>query len=486
MIEPESSHALTSHPRGSAAPSGLLRASLLLAVCLVATKACSADFAWWPKPGAGLLMLIAASWSDVLFALACGLIGELVWLVTRRSRLAGVVRVTVLLVYAFFAMYAVAAIGLFRYFNRPLTYDLLGMVGNGAAIRSSLFARITLLIGIGLVVVPLLFLALSRRRSRNQRAVQVALRLASIWVAGGFLLHRTGWEKEALGYLWLSPHGEFVRTAAINLTGRQRPSFTQDFPREDMDEFRTFGARPGTSRSHFVIPEGVARPNNVIVIVLESVGTKYLGLYGSPTEVTPTLTKEAAQAIVFDNIYAHASFTYASFRPLNFSVYPGLPWHYSLLEDARPLPQTLAATLKARGARTAYLTSGDLDWGDQRWLLGRQNSFDLLQGAADLGCPLLSSWGSEDRCAIDRLIQWIGEEPARPFLAVRWTDQTHDPYLPGSGDNQTEPLPDGSQRGHLQRIYPAIFMCSAKRTQNSPASSRSCASAVWLKIPSSS
>jgi arylsulfatase A-like enzyme len=181
------------------------------------------------------------------------------------------------------------------------------------------------------------------------------------------------------------------------------------------------------------MPAGVARPKNVIVVVLESVGTKYLGLYGNPRDITPTLTAEAQHALVFDNIYAHASFTYASFRPINFSVYPGLPWHYALLEDGRPRPKTLAGLLQERGARTAYFTAGDLDWGDQRWLLERQSGFEVVQGASDLGCPPLSSWGAEDRCLVDRLLGWIDEKPGQPFLAVCWTDQTHDPYLLSPG-----------------------------------------------------
>lgn len=39
----------------------------------------------------------------------------------------------------------------------------------------------------------------------------------------------------------------------------------------------------------------------------------------------------------------------------------------------------------------------------------------------------------EDRCLIDRLIRWIDEKPGQPFLAVGWTDQTHDPYSTSPG-----------------------------------------------------
>ncbi|MEP6820866.1 MAG: sulfatase-like hydrolase/transferase [Chthoniobacterales bacterium] len=423
-----------------AKPQTLIWASCWLAVLLVAAKACSGIVPWWPHLPKRLVTLIASSWSDVLFALSCGLIGALVIRgLARWPRVASIARVSVLVLLTGFVVYAVATVGLFRYFHRPLTFDMFGMVGNAGAIRSSLWERVTLPIGIAFLLAPAIFLFLA---ARIRRGTGVLLALAFLWILTGWLLQRAGWESERLQFLRLSPHAELLRTVARGLAGGQRPSFSTDFPAEYLEEFRTFRARGTGPRSHFQLPPGVARPKNVIVVVLESIGTKYLRLYGNPIEHTPTLTAEAKNALVFENIYAHASFTYASFRPINFSVYPGLPWHYALLEDGRPLPETLAARMKMRGARTAYITSGDLYWGEQHWLLERENNFDWLLGAPDLGCPLLSSWGTEDRCAIDRLVSFVEQSAGQPFFAVCWTDQTHDPYLLGAAHSGAAPTDD--------------------------------------------
>jgi len=88
--------------------------------------------------------------------------------------------------------------------------------------------------------------------------------------------------------------------------------------------------------------------------------------------------------------------------------------------------------MRARGAQTVYLHNGDLDWGEERWLL-QHDGYSDAEGFADLGCPRLTSWGTEDRCLIDRLIKWIDNRRGRPFFAVCWTDQTHDPYRLGPG-----------------------------------------------------
>ena len=431
MIESKRADQKQRAPQATQLP--LLGASCWLAVVFVLAKAVSGDIPWLPHFPARLLTLVACSWADVLFALSCGAIAELALLLTRRSaRGRAVVTTSVLALFTVFAWYAVAAIGLFHYFNRPLTFDLLGLVGNAAVIRASILERITWPIGIALIAAPALFLVAATIGARRTRG-SVALVVAAVWTVAGFALHSFHWQQEELEHLWLSPHVELLRTAAIRLTGGRRPAFPRDFPPAYSDEFRTVGARGDAARRSFVPPPGVTRPRNVIVIVLESVGAKYLQLYGYPTDITPNLAEVAQTGLVFSNIYAQASFTYASFRPINFSVYPGLPWHYALTDNTRPLPKTLASVMRARGWRTGYFTSGDYDWADQRWLLERSGDFETVRGAADLGCPLLSSWGTEDRCAFDYLIKWIDEKPNESFYAVCWTDQTHDPYLASPG-----------------------------------------------------
>src|SRR4029453_19506087 len=44
--------------------------------------------------------------------------------------------------------------------------------------------------------------------------------------------------------------------------------------------------------------------------------------------------------------------------------------------------------------------------------------------------PPISSWGVEDRCLADGLIEYIQRDPARPFFVMGWTQQTHHPYEP--------------------------------------------------------
>ena len=417
----------------------LLRASCWLALFLVAAKAATWTARKFPGLTTRLLELLMSTWTDVLFALCCGALAELaIFALPHKSRTAAFARGAVIGFFALCALYGVAAVGLFHYFNRPLTFELLGLIGNATVVRSSIWQRLSLVLAFAIVLVPLVFVSLAIWGGRKPRSTAIAWGIAVLWTVAGWSLYRTAWKEEYVTHIWLSPHTELFRTAALHFTGGQRPKFPKDFPPQDMDEFRTFGARGVQALSTYQPPPGVARPKNLIVIVLESVGTKYLSLYGSPLEVAPNLAAESRNALVFDNIYAHASFTYCAFRTLQFSVYPGLPWHYALLAGSpRSLPGTLASALRARGARTAYINNGNLDWEDQRWLLECSNGFQSLDDYSSLGCPPLSSWGTEDRCVFDRVIRWIDEKPGEPFFAFCWTDQSHDPYPRGA---ETTPI----------------------------------------------
>jgi arylsulfatase A-like enzyme len=83
----------------------------------------------------------------------------------------------------------------------------------------------------------------------------------------------------------------------------------------------------------------------------------------------------------------------------------------------------------------------------------------------------LSEWGVEDRCMVDQVVQFIGQEPGRPFFLMAWTTQTHYPYEPTPDvpaiDFKMEPGPDQydlghylnvlhDTDGHLARVFDAI------------------------------
>ena len=416
-------------PLSGRRPVALVWVGFWLAVVLVGTKAASLgqpDSWRWP------LELARVSFRDVIFALAFGTVGESCALAfARKPRIGAAVRAAVLAVAAGCALYSVVAYGVFESLDRPLSFDLMRLM-RGSAVKSSITDRLTWQIAASLVAVPAAFFVVALRASRRRAFSPAVVGCMGAWIVVGSLQNPAAGLGRKAQRLVLSPHVELLRSTLVGLAGRPRGSLPREFLPEDQDELRPFGQRGAGPRTGFQPPPNVARPRNVIVVILESVGTKYLSLYGSRYATTPHLLEESKHALLFDNVNAHAPYTFCTFMAVNFSIYPGLPWCYA--PGGHPqLPPTFASVLQARGWRTAYLHNGDLDWGGQKVMI-EHAGYDTVEDYHDFKAPELTSWGAEDRYLIDRLIQWIDEKPGQPFLAYCWTDQTHNPYMrrPGS------------------------------------------------------
>jgi arylsulfatase A-like enzyme len=401
-----------------------------LAAALAAVKAVGLGP---PREPAWGLDLAAVAHADVLFALGLFATAEAgLLLAAHRPRIARAIVGFVLVFGALAVCWAVANLTAVEYFSRPITVPLFRLVGAWRNIVSSIGARLTPAVLVELVVLPsgyvALALALARFAPRAGRRGVVGAALAAALFAGvGDWRLATEWRHRDQG-IAESPHWALLASALAEAAGPRAPSLPASFPPEFARDFEAPGERPAAG--FFAPPEGRARPRNVILIVLESTGAKYLGVYGSAYATTPNLAREAAQSLVFDRVSSHEGYTFCSMVALTYSVFPGLPWHYLAAPAGVP---TLADVLAARGYRAAFVHSGDLQWEGEYTLL-EGHGFGDVWDYRDLGCPRMSSWGAEDGCAIDGMVRWIDRDPARPFFLMCWTDQSHDPYELSPGE----------------------------------------------------
>jgi lipoteichoic acid synthase len=209
----------------------------------------------------------------------------------------------------------------------------------------------------------------------------------------------------------------------------------------------------------------------VILIVLESVAARWTTLNHGAYDSTPHLAAEAAHGLVADNFYAHIGRSSNSLGSILLSTFPKLDFR-DLTDEYPRLPGTsLATVLHDRGYRTAFLTPSDLDWADWRGFLDHRG-FDQVMDHHQLPCAtLLSSWGMEDRCVVDGMIQLVELDPARPFFMMAWTQQTHHPYEPTPGVPLIDFVPAAvtdaydlnrylnvlhETDGHLERLFEAV------------------------------
>ena len=107
------------------------------------------DFGW-------LRDLSMASFGDVLFALGLGAVANLALQIAGQgtSSIAVTLRGAFVTIFVLCAFYSVVAAGVFNYFGRPLSYDLLKLVHGVGAVESSIRGRITLPVAMALIGVP--------------------------------------------------------------------------------------------------------------------------------------------------------------------------------------------------------------------------------------------------------------------------------------------------------------------------------------------
>lgn len=334
-------------------------------------------------------------------------------------------------------VFAVASIQIFAFLRSPLTYALVYLADDFGNMRSSLGAFVSAPLAVAFLAVPLgwgALTALSLRRGRLGDKSREAAAVAFVLLGWWFLAGRTGyagrWHDRDDHLIAKSPHWALLSSSAAELSGSgSAERFEQAYPEEYLTDF----APPEPSRGFRSRFSRRPRPKNVVLVVLESTGAKYLGVQGSRYDTTPNLTAEAKHGVVFDAFYCHAGLTANSVAAITLSLYPYMTWREYTVEYPDMPGESLAQVLKRRGYRTAFIHSGDLAYVNQRnFLQGR--GFDVLLDWRDLGAPLFTSWATHDQALIDGVLRWLDAGPkGQPFFAKVWTHMSHHPY---------EPMPD--------------------------------------------
>jgi arylsulfatase A-like enzyme len=469
-------------------------AAVWLAAVLVAVKAyyltVPRAVPWADELATPSVRLLAAiSYGDLLFVSGLWIAGRAALALAGPRRLATrTITIAFITSAALACLYAVASIIVYDVLGGFLTYHLLALVGDVGMLRSSVAAYLTLPVAVGLVSVPLCYIALVLITARGKGAWRgavwprraVALAGLSAWLIFGQYAFAADWATRQERAIANNPHWVLASSWWRAVTGGRTVQVGEPFAAADLSDFTPIGpprpARPAvvltrSSGSRAAGPATARRPPNVILVVLESVAARWASLNGGLYNSTPNLAAASAPGLVFDNFYAHIGRSSNSLVALLLSAYPKLDFHDVTEEYPRLAGTSLGAVFRNRGYRTAFVTSSDLSWaGWHTFLEGR--GFDELRDFDDLACPTpVSSWGVEDRCMVDGMIEFINRAPARPFFMMAWSTQTHHPYVPTPGvpllNLLREPMPDDYDLGrylnvlhetdrHLGRLFAMI------------------------------
>ena len=463
----------------------------MLGVSLVAIKAYHLGVPLRDGLSDYLRWILAVSYVDVLFATVCWAVARLALLIAwRRPLAAQAISGAFVAFAAFCCIYAVVNIILFGIVGGFLTYPLLAVIGEVRMVRSSVGAHVTLPTIAGLIGIPCVYLvsvaALTRlmRSASSTRWVSASPAiLAAVWVAAGHYAYVTDFDERSDRQVAESPHWAiaastwrvFADGGFVRMTGTFTPGDLADFDPPNVRQAQTASLpsreiRRATAALD-VRPITARRPPNVVLIVLESVAARWTSLHNPLYATTPTLQAESARSAVVDNFYAHIGRSSNSMVAMLLSTYPKLDFQ-EVTQQYPGLPGTSLATMfRSQGYRTTFVTPSDMAWAGWRGFL-EGHGFDDVLDYRDLACPaMVSSWGVEDRCMVDEVVDLIASAGTRPFFVTAWTTQTHHPYEPSPGvpllNLLRESTPDDWELGrylnvvhetdrHLARIFEAV------------------------------
>jgi len=334
------------------------------------------------------------------------------------------------------AIYTAVSEIVFWYIRSPLTYRLIVVSdnarGTGASVIEALSTAWRGIPAEVLLVVILAELIWRRAPGFVGRVYSAFYSYSALAVLAVYFLAAHGW---AARYVRFAPAVENPEWAFVSsLFDAPRPVSAHAIPAGYFADFHPVpqpgGLRGVTGFSPLLRVSNSARPMNIIMFVMESVGSRRLQLDGAPYEDSPVMVRLARHGVVFTNAYVSQPFSSSAMAGLFTSLYPNHDW----LTIPRKMPTIqvpgLAAILKTHGYRTGFVHSGMIDYDGELEFLESHGFGDVIAQSSDDDQP-------RDGELVPAAIKWINQERGKPFFLTIWTRDTHNPYLSPSSRRYT-------------------------------------------------
>ncbi|MFN4233371.1 MAG: LTA synthase family protein [Bacteroidia bacterium] len=166
---------------------------------------------------------------------------------------------------------------------------------------------------------------------------------------------------------------------------------------------------------------------NIIIVLMESMGSNKTGLFKNGQHLTPNLDSIAKISLFYNKCYSDGIHTFNGlFSTL--TAFPALPMNKPL-EDLRiNLPEnTFIKTLKEKSYQTFFFTTHDTQFDNMEGFM-RKNGIEHIIGEADFSKnEVLSATGVPDHILYNKCIE-IFDTLHSPFFALLLSGSDHAPY----------------------------------------------------------
>ena len=272
-------------------------------------------------------------------------------------------------------------------------------------------------------------------QSVNKRLIHT---LVLLLVGGGlFVIIRGGVTESTsnIGQVYFS-NNQFLNHSAVTPHFSLMSSLSD--PKDFASEFNFFeeeerakwmeGIYPTTDGDSIVEVLNTKRPN-ILLIILEGFGSKFVEPLGGLPDVSPNLNRLSKEGVFFTNCYAN-SFRTDRGTVSVLSGYLGLPTVSVMKVPAksRTLPAISEELLKA-GYATDFLYGGDINFTNMKsYLLGK--GYQKLTADTDFSLAEQNSnvWGVSDDITSTWLLNTLKERTEGPWFTTYLTLSSHEPF----------------------------------------------------------
>lgn len=176
--------------------------------------------------------------------------------------------------------------------------------------------------------------------------------------------------------------------------------------------------------------DGDMRRHNLVVIPVESLSASFLGVFGDPRGITPTLDRLAAESVFFGRFYATGTRTVRGLEAITLSL-PPTPGSSTIKRPGNERMYSIGTVLRARGYDTRFLYGGYGYFDNMNYFFAN-NGFDVVDRATipKAAVTFANAWGIADEHLYDQALAIADGAHARqePFFTLVMTTSNHRPY----------------------------------------------------------
>lgn len=213
-----------------------------------------------------------------------------------------------------------------------------------------------------------------------------------------------------------------------------------------------------------IMATGDEKPLNVVLVTVESLSAKFLGVFGSTHDITPNLDRLAEEGVLFTRLFATGSRTTRGLEAISLSI-PPTPGQSLVKRPEQFGSYNISSEFQARGYDVAFFYGG-LGYFDNMNSFFSHNGFRVVD-ESDLSQDekgFSTAWGVADEYVYKRILREADADyrDGKRFFYYFMTTSNHRPYTFPEGRID---LPSGTREAVVKYTDWAIgdFIAQARR-----------------------